>query len=262
MNSPVVSETELHAYLDGELSPERMAEVAAHLHDDPQAAARLAHYETQRQALHAAFDPLLDEALPSALTRLTAAPAANEALWQRWRLPQLAAGIALLLLGASAGWLGHARWQPEPTLAGLPELSRRAAVAHVVYSPDPRRPVEIAADQEELLVRWLSKRLGSAVRVPHLGNQGFSLVGGRLLPGGSGPVAQFMYQAANGERLTLYLSGEFSGKPETGFRFAREGEINVFYWIDGRFGYALSGSIDKAQLARVATAVYDQLGMP
>ena len=262
MNSPVVSETELHAYLDGELSPERMAEVAAHLRDDPQTAARLAHYETQRQALHAAFDPLLDEALPSALTRLTAAPAANAALWQRWRLPQLAAGIALLLLGASAGWLGHARWQPEPTLAGLPELSRRAAVAHVVYSPDPRRPVEIAADQEDLLVRWLSKRLGSAVRVPHLGKQGFSLVGGRLLPGGSGPVAQFMYQAANGERLTLYLSGEFSGKPETGFRFAREGEVNVFYWIDGRFGYALSGGIDKAQLARVATAVYDQLGMP
>lgn len=35
--------------------------------------------------------------------------------------------------------------------------------------------------------------------------------------------------------------------------------VGVFYWLDGRFGYALSGEMDKPELLRVATAVYEQL---
>ena len=33
----------------------------------------------------------------------------------------------------------------------------------------------------------------------------------------------------------------------------------MFYWIDRRLGYALSGEIGKEDLLRVATAVYQQL---
>ena len=45
----------------------------------------------------------------------------------------------------------------------------------------------------------------------------------------------------------------------TAFRFAQEGPVSVFYWIDRDCGYALSGEIDKPSLARVASAVYRQL---
>jgi anti-sigma factor RsiW len=86
-----------------------------------------------------------------------------------------------------------------------------------------------------------------------------ALIGGRLLPGNSGPVAQFMYHDASGQRLTLYVTTENAANRDTGFRFAKEGPVNVFYWIDGKFGYALSAGIDKGELARVATTVYDQL---
>jgi anti-sigma factor RsiW len=47
----------------------------------------------------------------------------------------------------------------------------------------------------------LLKRLGTAIRAPHLSEQGFSLVGGRLLPGAPDertPVAQFISQDAKG----------------------------------------------------------------
>ena len=54
-------------------------------------------------------------------------------------------------------------------------------------------PVEVGADDEQHLVNWLSKRLGVKVRAPKLDDAGMSLVGGRLLPGENGPVAQFMY---------------------------------------------------------------------
>jgi len=46
---------------------------------------------------------------------------------------------------------------------------------------------------------------------------------------------------------------------DAGFRFGQEGPVNVYCWIDVRFGYPLSAGIDESELARVASAVYDQL---
>ena len=128
--------------------------------------------------------------------------------------------------------------------------------------------MEVGADQQAHLVAWLSKRLGARVRAPTLEAAGLSLMGGRLLPGVGdpatgpepAPVAQFMYQGTRGQRVTLYVRTEVHGHSETAFRFAREGSVRVFYWIDRNFGYALSsGDLDRAQLQRVADLVYRQL---
>ena len=62
--------------------------------------------------------------------------------------------------------------------------------------------------------------------------------------------------------MTLYVTRELKQGSTTGFRFAQDGPVNVFYWIDGNFGYALSAGIDRSELSRVATAVYDQLESP
>lgn len=259
-----ITETDLQAYVDARLPEARRAEIDAYLAAHPDDAARLAAYRAQRDALRDLFGPVLDEALPENLSRLAEAaprpfaPAARP-LRERWSLQRIAAGLLVALLGGVGGWLGHARYQSVEVMAQGTPLPRQAAVAHVVYSPDVRRPVEVTADQEEQLVKWLSKRLGTPVAPPKLGTIGYELIGGRLLPGNSGPVAQFMYHDSTGQRLTLYVSTENATSRDTGFRFAREGAVNVFYWVDGHFGYALSAGIDKGELARVATAVYDQL---
>ncbi len=135
----------------------------------------------------------------------------------------------------------------------------RAMQAHLVYTPEVRHPVEVDAKQEEHLVKWLSNRLGLPLRVPSLAGEGFDLLGGRLLPGPEGAVAQFMYQDASGKRLTLYVSRNRKGEKETAFRFAREANVSTFYWIDQECGYALSGELDKAALSKVASSVYRQL---
>ena len=46
---------------------------------------------------------------------------------------------------------------------------------------------------------------------------------------------------------------------ETAFRYTQERGVSVFYWLDGKFGYALSGEVDKAELLRIAKVVYQQL---
>ena len=130
-------------------------------------------------------------------------------------------------------------------------------MAHATYSPEVRHPVEVGADQEAHLVAWLSKRLGGNVRAPRIAE--FPLVGGRLLPGDTSPVAQFMYQHESGRRLTLYVRIEPGTGGETAFRYAREGKIGVFYWVDRGFGYALSGELEREELYAVASQVYRQL---
>ena len=84
------------------------------------------------------------------------------------------------------GWQLHSYYNTSVQSEGA-AWARRAAIAHVVYSPEVRHPVEVAANEEAHLVRWLSKRLGIQLKVPHLGALGYSLVGGRLLPFGRLP---------------------------------------------------------------------------
>ncbi|KAB8063984.1 anti-sigma factor family protein, partial [Janthinobacterium violaceinigrum] len=144
--------------------------------------------------------------------------------------------------------------------AGPLALARSAAIAHAVYTPEVRHPVEVGVEQEAHLVQWLSKRLGSNLQPPVLSPLGYRLIGGRLLPGdGDGPVAQFMYEDGSGKRLTLYVARERAGRQETAFRYTQEKELGVFYWIDGQMGYALSARLPKAELGKIADAVYAQL---
>jgi anti-sigma factor RsiW len=262
MSPDPITESDLHAYLDGQLSASRRSAVEAYLAAHPDEAERLHAYRSQQRELRQRFDPVLDETIPPALRNLARQPTVAVARRHhptRWSLQRLAAGLLIGVLGGAVGWQANQHFGPAELRAQAIPLARQAAIAHVVFSPDIRRPVEIGAEHEDQLVTWLSKRLGTSIRPPKLAPLGYELIGGRLLPGNSGPVAQFMYHDASGQRLTLYVSTENAGSRDTAFRFAQEGPVNVFYWIDGKFGYALSAGIDKAEMARVATAVYEQL---
>jgi anti-sigma factor RsiW len=244
-----VTENELQAYADDRLMPAVRREVETYLVEHPEEAARVQTYREQNAALHAAFDPVLREPLPDRLRRIdTSRRSARIAVAAGW----LAAGVLV-------GWFAHAlvgtHLGPPPAVS----LARQAAVAHAVYSPEVRHPVEVGAAEQEHLVNWLSKRLGAKLKAPVLTAEGFELVGGRLLPGQSGAVAQFMYQDAKGKRLTLYVSRIDGTQRDTAFRFSQEEKVAVFYWIDGPLGYALSGDLAKPQLLEIANSVYKQI---
>jgi anti-sigma factor RsiW len=271
-SSSPITEADLHAWVDGQLAAERAREVEAYLATRPDEVYRVNAWRAQKQELRALFDPVQDEPLPARLVR-SARPRLP------WYAQRMAAGIAIAMLGAAAGWgLRGGTLDASMQAASdrgtastvMQDFAQRAAVAHAVYSPELRRPVEVDAAHEDQLVAWLSKRMGTTMKPPHLQALGYALEGGRLLPGGKGPVAQFMYRDGNGSRLTLYVSNEIGQSTQsnthgtgtntdTAFRFAQEGAVNVFYWVDGPFGYALSAQADRAELARVSAEVYRQL---
>ncbi len=241
-----VNEAELHSYVDGGLSETARAEIEAWLRAHPEDADRVRAYAEQNAMLRSLYDPVLHEPVPAVLLAVRV---------RAWRL--YAAAAAIFALGIGLGWFVRGEFiipQVVPT-----SLARQAATAHVVYSPEVRHPVEVTAKEEDHLVGWLSKRLGTTLKAPKLGPLGYDLVGGRLLSGPQGPVAHFMYQDGRGQRLTLYVSRQRGEPRDTAFRFSQEDRVSVFYWVDGNFGYALSGEIKREQLLQVAEVVYKQL---
>ena len=171
MSEPQVSEAELHAYVDGALPAARVAEIEAYLAAHPEEGARVSAYREQLATLRREFDPVLDEPLPR---RLRLPRGSRTRLLSRY-----AAVVAWITLGGVIGWQLHGYSSTSARSEGT-AWARRAAIAHVVYSPEVRHPVEVGADQEAHLVAWLSKRLGAPLRVPHLGGLGYALVGDGL----------------------------------------------------------------------------------
>jgi anti-sigma factor RsiW len=257
MSEPV-TELDLQAYADGELPEAKRAAVAAWLAAHPEDAERMESYRRLSEELRSTYEGVLEEPLPERLRpTLVIPPVRRVGMIVMW----VALGAAL---GGIGGWELRSMLAP-PAASGdvVAGLARRAAVAHAVYSPEVRYPVEVHGDQEAHLVKWLSKRLGTQLRAPKLESVGYSLMGGRLLPGENGPVAHFMYQSERGTRVTLYVRSDMGSNRSTAFRYARESNVGVFYWVDSKIGYAVSsGDISKEDLLTVATAAYHQLNPP
>ena len=264
-----------NAWLDAELTPERRAEVEAWLRDHPLDAARVRLWAADREALRSQLDSVLAEPVPEHLTRLVLhGPSATN--WRHWQAR--AAAFALFAFGVAvgAGLMWRGRIDATQTAAGAPTPMawvQRAAVAHSVYVPEVRHAVEVKA-QEEHLSRWLTKRLAVPVHLFDLREQGFELVGGRLLPDAAGPSAQLMYQAlpaSDGEtdpslkpaRVTVYLRKPDASTPAA-FRYEQQGALGMFYWVEGdsahgaATGYALVGELPRERLLALAEAIHKQ----
>lgn len=258
MSNERISDEQLSAWLDGELPATAAAQVEAWLAEHPEDAARVQRWAADRDALRSIFGPVAAEPVPAALQA-----AARRRTWPelpRWAMAAAAAG--LLLAGGLAGgglvWQQQQREMRQLRLAAAATSGwlQRAALAHSVYSAEPRHPVEVRA-QEDHLARWLTRRVEVPVRLYDLRALGFELLGGRLLPDGDGRSAQLMYQDAQGLRVTVYLR-----KPEPGsegaFRFEQRGPLGLLHWVERDCGYALVGPLPRETLVALGEAIEHQ----
>jgi anti-sigma factor RsiW len=250
-------ESELHARLDGRLSPERAAEVDAYLAAQPELRTRLQQYVEQQESLRRAFDEETTGPIPG---RLRIARLLAEQRRRRYqRFARIAAAVILIVAGGIGGWAARdaaTAFLPKTTAGDARTITADAIAAYRVFSVEVRHPVEVDVAQEAHLVQWLSKRLGKPLVAPDLTAAGFRLMGGRLLPAEAGPAAQFMYENGK-DRVTLYVRTGIGG--ETAFRYSEENGIGAFYWSDQGFGYALAAKADRDLLLRLSEIVYQQM---
>ncbi len=184
-----LDEAEVHGYVDGTLVGERRDELERQLAHDEELAARVSDYFALNSLFHQRYDPVLGEPVPAALrgSLLEPEPGLAEgapAVRRGWKAaanwPQFAGLAAALVLGVGIG-VGMNLGRPGPapvgaesadaggspvhlaSFGGEEAFARQSALAHVMYTPDVQRPVEVGADQEQDLVQWLSSRLGTSV---------------------------------------------------------------------------------------------------
>ncbi|CAN5194936.1 anti-sigma factor [soil metagenome] len=243
-----VTEDELHAYVDNELPAERRDAVDAWLAAHPGDAERVTSWRAMSEALHAKYDVVLDEPVPARLSvdALSRTP-------RRWMMGAIAATFVAFAAGGGVGWMAHGA-SARPSM--FANFTGDALDAHKLYVVEVRHPVEVAGSEKAHLQQWLSKRCGWEVRAPELDATGLKLVGGRLLPGPTGPASFLMYETASGERFTVYASR--AATETTQMRYAANDGNGALFWADRGVGYVVSGGADRDRLERVARLVYDQ----
>jgi anti-sigma factor RsiW len=244
-----VTEDELHAYVDNELPAERRGDVEAWLAAHPDDAARVQSWRTMAEALHTRYDSVVDEAVPKRLEieRLVREP-------RKWVYGAIAATLAAFVVGGGVGWMARGA---AAAPSAFQNFTLEALEAHRLYVVEVRHPVEVPGSERAHLQAWLTKRCGWIVRAPELTAAGLKLIGGRLLPGPTGPASFMMYESASGERFTIYTAK--SEAEATQMRFSSQGKESALFWSDRGVAYVVSGVGDRGRLTQIAQSVYDQM---
>jgi anti-sigma factor RsiW len=247
------SERDIHLALDGELPADERHAFERWLQANPEMKARWTRYEADRARLRETLGPVLQEPLPAALTGTVARPRETPQAGTWWRA---AAAAVIFAVGGAAGYaVGQGGWFGP---ASAPDhLAGQAIAAHLVYAAEKLHVVEVPADQHDHLVGWLSNRLGTKLVAPDFTAEGYSLVGGRLLPAGDRGAAQLMYEDARGDRISLYIARDPTQR-KTGFQLRQEDKGCAFYWLDEGYGYVVAGTSSEDTLLALANLAHRQ----
>jgi anti-sigma factor RsiW len=251
----VVSEAELGAFCDGELDDAAAARVEAALQADPALRAEMARLMRERAALSG--DAEVREAPDPAVAALASRLEARLRGRRRRRLAAFAAGVVAAVAAiAAGGWFAHdaAVTRQVVPASEAPRFVEEAAGAHAIFAPDDVHPVEFFSSDEELMRQWFEGHLDHVVRIPHIEDLGFELIGGRLLGGAQGATAQLMYENAKGDRVSVVF-GRHEAPQDGTLHLVRLGDVYASWWKAGDLAWAVLESGAGADVSAVATRV-------
>ena len=247
MTDPI-TETDLHAFVDGQLEVARRIEVEDYLARHPEVAARVMADMRARDALALAFGggpaPRPPERVMDAARRLE-----RGLVWRRIGLRlQRTAAVAFLV---GAGWFAHAQ-------IGLFEIADSEA------SPKPPAFVEDARHSYEttlIRARMVSQherphydpteiRAETGIAMPTLPTD-WRVVDAQVFPSRFGHSIEIALEADALGRVSLFAarSPSFGVIPPTLTRSATD---TTAYWQSGELVYALTGSAPEAAIERAA----------
>jgi anti-sigma factor RsiW len=246
--SDAVSEMDLHAFIDGELPPERAAAVEAALARDAVLAARVRDFRADKLALIAAYRPLAEAPVPAALLAAARAGPSRAATKRRGRYIVLAGAAALaasLLLTLT------------PRAPRDPAIEQALAARENVRTPsrelDGHDPAGVeAADQA------MSAMLGNPVRAPDLGRVGFKLVSAEIYGRTRSDAVQLRYEDGARRLFTVFL------RPPAGpdaFEVTERGPVRICVWQNADVTAVMTGEMSTPELFRLASLAYSSLGL-
>ena len=253
----VIDDRDLLAYADGQLAPERRAEIEAAIANSADVAGRVNAMRASALPYAAAFEAQI---LPPVPRELSDRIAALASVYSRRRQPgrsawpklatAFAAGVlccAIALKLLSFGVTGFsATAQVEPwiqAVADYQQLYSRATVTHV--TEDPQLTARVISDL------WTAD--GMRVAVPDLRASGLSFKRVQRLSFREQPVVQMVYLPEQGEPVALCVTRDM--RPDEKPRAQQIGELSTVAWRRGELGYVLLGKAPVQVLMDVGSRI-------
>ena len=251
-----VIDEDLHAYVDGQLAPDRRRAVERHLRHQSGAAQRISTYIAQREALRAALAGPAGEPVPA---RLDPHLLCRHQRSERRGIWRAAAAVLLAIgLGCAVDWAldgGFAYDHAEPRLADA--FGHKAAAAYLTLAQAEPRPLQVGSIDR--LSTSVSKALGVTVQLHDTAAAGFVLLGGWVLPAPGAQAVQLAFRdVQNDTVITLYFEGR-PGARETPFRRVAGTDVPTVAWEDDDLACAISGAVAPERLEQLGRRIYQAL---
>ncbi|MEO7065700.1 MAG: anti-sigma factor [Rhodanobacter sp.] len=236
-----VSETEIHAYVDGRLGEADCRRIEAWLERHPARAKEIRGWQLDAQQLRAALG-----ALPTARRAPALDPTAIRLRRHRRRIERLSLAAALVL---TLGIGGAGGWQIRSYQATIIEAPMADAMqAYRMFAHTPGIPLDVVQNHPGQLQAWLDKHFHDPAQLPDLESAGFRAVGGRLLATASGPAALVLYENPHGSAISFYIRSPVSDMERLPRGQRRQGELAAAYWSRSGYNYALVSRANQADM--------------
>ena len=283
---PPLSETDIQAYADGLLAPERAAHLRQYLGKRPGEARRVAFYGKLNQQIQHAFLPT-DEPLPA----LASSNAFARSVPGRWlgrrlraaRLRPLRALLALVLaaalaLLAASGWMAASQVSDEALNNAAVMALAQASGGHFGAAVESAGGVKAAAGTAPGSAGGVKARAGTTATVasrsamtapaaatlapapliaapdaPDLSAAGMHLVSAQTRR--LGPVAratEYVYLNAENQPVVLLVARSRSMTAQPQWSARRVGTLRLLSWSARQQRYVLAGAADAHGLMRAA----------
>ena len=254
MSTTSPTEQDLHAYLDGELPPERVAAVEEYLGHNPQDAQRLKAYRSDGEAIAKLFiraDQLVSQRPhPSQVTSIPTRPARRAISPSAWspRVWQVAAAVTLFIFAASWGLLRQGNFDASERRFGTD-----AATAHLLAT-DPAPATHASLDE---IAAFLSAGVNGHIELRKPDGD-YQLVDSRFVTTPNGRAGQLAFRGPDQGIITMYLEPR-RGSKDTPFQpvATGHGDLTTLVWTDDEIACAVTGALPPERLEQLARSLYE-----
>jgi mycothiol system anti-sigma-R factor len=245
----------LSAYVDGELPPDRAAEVADHL---ASCAACAREYESTLETVRALREGLVRHRAPDVLrARVRAAireerpealpaPPLRRAWRAPWRVPWRAVAAALVVAVASSGLTLLAAGR-RPAAESV--VAEEVLASHV-RSLMPEHLTDVRSTDQHNVKPWFNGRLDFSPSVPRLDDAGFPLLGGRLDYVHGRPVAVVVY--GRRQHVINAFSWPADSGRDAGESLESRHGYNMLRWRSGGVEHWVVSDLNAVELRQFA----------
>jgi anti-sigma factor RsiW len=235
---PIISDEELHAYIDGALEADRARAVEQALAKNPELAERVASFQADKAMFKAVYGPLKERPLPPEWTaRVQQRPQSRN----RWRLAYAVAAALLVAAVTPLAWRYYAPAMNSDVVEAALD-AREGMEACSVTNVGSKTGNDSA----------LRQAVASNLHTPDLSRMGYRLCGMHLY----GKAAEILYRGPQDQLFTLYV-GRSDGSARFD-QFERRG-LRVCIWQDDQISTVMAGNISAAAMQRLATLSYTGL---